>query len=94
MYVSNSGQNRTGWADVRYDELIAAAAREADDTRRFALFREAERILCEEELPIIPVYFKRGNYLLRPDFAGLYDNVRDVLPLHRVIPPGRGSVSQ
>ena len=87
MYVSDSGQNRTGWANPDYDELIAAAAREADDARRFELFAEAERILCEQGLPIIPIYFKRGNYLLRPGFAGLHDNIRDVLPLHRVIPP-------
>lgn len=84
MFTSGSGQNRTGWENVEYDHLIAAAAREADNAKRFALFRAAERILCEEELPIIPLFFKRGNYLLNPRFGGVRDNVRDILPIHRV----------
>ena len=84
MFTSTSGQNRTGWAHARYDELIASAAREADNVRRLALLREAERILCEEELPIIPLFFRTGNFLLKPRFAGLRDNPREILPIHRV----------
>ena len=84
LFTSASGQNRTGWENAEYDRLIAAAVREQDDARRFALLAEAERILCEQELPIVPLYFKRGNYLLRPTFTGVMDNVRDLLPIHRV----------
>lgn len=84
MFTSLSGQNRTGWSSPEYDRLIAEAAAEADGARRFALLREAERILCLEELPILPVYHMRGNFLLRPGFTGLEDNVRGVLPIHRV----------
>ena len=60
------------------------AAVEPDNARRFEQFHEAERILCEDELPIIPIFFKRGNYLLNPAFGGVGDNIRDVLPIHRV----------
>lgn len=84
MYTSASGQNRTGWSHAEYDRLVAAAAAEADDEQRFARFQEAERILCEEELPILPIFFRRGNYLLNPRCTGLHDNVRDVLLIHRV----------
>ncbi len=84
MFTTGNGQNRTGWSNAEYDRLIAAAALEGDDARRFALFRQAERILCEEELPIIPLFFKTGNFLLRSRFCGLHDNLRDVLPIHRV----------
>lgn len=83
-FTSTSGQNRTGWANAEYDSLIAAAAREADNARRYALLAEAERILCEIELPIIPVYFRTGNHLLRPTFGGVNSNVRDLLPIHRI----------
>jgi oligopeptide transport system substrate-binding protein len=89
MFTSLSGQNRTGWACAEYDRLIAQAAGETDSARRFSLLREAERILCEEELPILPVYFMRGNFLLRPGFTGLEDNLRGVLPIHRVQRGGR-----
>jgi oligopeptide transport system substrate-binding protein len=84
MFTTGDGQNRTGWSNMEYDDLIARAAREPDNERRFTLLAAAERILCEEELPIIPVFHRRGNFLLRPSFTGLNDNLRDVLPIHRV----------
>ena len=84
MYVSGSGQNRTGWSDPRYDALIHEAAAEADNRRRFERLSAAEARLCEQA-PIIPLYFKRGNYLLRTSFGGVADNVRDILPIHRVV---------
>ncbi|MEW6197381.1 MAG: peptide ABC transporter substrate-binding protein [Planctomycetota bacterium] len=84
LFVSVSGHNRTGWTHAEYDRLVGEAAGEADDARRYALLAAAERILCEEELPIIPVFHRRGNYLLNPRFTGLRDNVRDLLQIHRV----------
>ncbi|MGD8451323.1 MAG: peptide ABC transporter substrate-binding protein [Phycisphaerae bacterium] len=84
MFATGDGQNRTGWSDLRYDELIAAAAREPDNERRYEQLAEAERILCTEGVPIITVFHRRGNFLLRPGFAGLNDHVRDLLPIHRV----------
>lgn len=86
MFTTDSGQNRTGWSHAEYDRLIAAAAQEPDNARRFALLREAERILCQGELPIIPVFHRRGNYLLNPRFTGVADNPRDLLQFHRVQP--------
>ena len=86
MFTTAGGQNRTGWSNAEYDRLIAGAAAEADNARRFALFHDAERILCEEELPIIPLFFRRGNFLLNPRFGGVRDNVRDILAIHRVRP--------
>lgn len=84
MFTTGSGQNRTGFSNAAYDGLIAAAAGEPDPERRFSLFQQAERILCVDELPIIPLFERSGNYLLRERFTGLKDNVRDYLPIHRV----------
>lgn len=84
MFTTASGQNRTGWSHPEYDRLIAAAASTPDNARRFDLFRAAERILCEDEVPILTVFYRRGNYLLSPRFTGLNNNVRDLLPIHRV----------
>lgn len=84
MFTTGNGQNRTGWSNAEYDAALAAAAREADDARRYALLCEAERILCEEALPILPLYHRRGNYLLRTDFHGVSDNIREYFPLHAI----------
>lgn len=86
MFITDGGQNRTGWSSARYDELLRTAAREPDDEQRFALLAAAERILVVDELPIIPAFHRTGNFLLSPRFEGLYDNPRDLAPIHRVRP--------
>ncbi len=83
MFTSVSGQNRTGWKHAEYDRLISAALREPDAGRRFSLFTDAERILCEQELPIIPLYFKTGNYVLSPRIILPGAPLRDGLAIHR-----------
>ncbi len=84
MFTTGNGQNRTGWSNREYDALIARAANEPDPSRRLALLQAAERILCVTETPIVPLYFRRGNFLLNPRFEGLHDNLREYLPLHHV----------
>ena len=60
MFVTDGGNNETGWSNTHYDALIAAAALENDKDQRFALFREAEKILVEDEMPICPLYYYVG----------------------------------
>lgn len=84
MFTTGNGQNRTGWSNAAYDDAIREAAIKSDNARRFAYLREAERILCEEQLPVIPLYFRRGNFLLSPAFAGVNDNVREYFPLSAI----------
>ncbi len=57
MFVTGGGNNNTGWSNKHYDELIAAAGRENDHDKRFALFREAEKILVTDEAPVCPLYY-------------------------------------
>lgn len=84
MFVTGGGRNLTGWSDPRYDAAIAAAAVEGDIRARLGLLREAERILCEEELPIIPLFTMRGTALLRERFAGVTLDMQVVVPVHRL----------
>jgi oligopeptide transport system substrate-binding protein len=83
LFVTDDGHNLTGWSNAEYDRLIATAAREPDNARRYALLQAAERLLCEEELPILPIFHRRGNHVLKTRFGNLYDNPRDLLPIHR-----------
>lgn len=84
MWVTDGGNNRTGWSHERYDALIEQANLETDAQRRLALLREAEEILCVEELPIIPVYTYRVVRLLRPHVQGWYNNFQAHHPLKYV----------
>lgn len=75
MWVTDGGNNRTGWSDPRYDELVLRCAPAAPDReRRYRCFREAEAILMEA-MPVIPIFFATRNYLARPSVRGLPANL-------------------
>ena len=80
MFVTGGGNNRTGWSTKQYDKLIAAAAAEPDTTKRLGLFREAEDLLIDREMPIMPVYFYSNLSLRTPSVKGFHGNPRDLHP--------------
>ena len=69
------------WARTT-DELIAAAGREDDAEKRFAYFREAEKILVTDEMPICPLYYYVGIQFYDPKkLGGVEANLLDEHPL-------------
>jgi oligopeptide transport system substrate-binding protein len=83
MYVTNGDNNNTGFSNAEYDKLIAAAAREPDQTKRTGLLQAAERLLMEE-MPIIPVYYYVSRNMVRPYVRGFYNTLQDMHPLHAI----------
>ena len=82
MFLTDGGNNRTGWSSAPYDQLIAAAAREVDTKKRFDIFREAERMLVSEEMPICPLYYYVGIQFYDPErLGGIEPNLLDEHPL-------------
>ncbi len=55
IMCSGSDNNRTGWSDARYDELIERARREQESWVRADLLLEAARILRHES-PVVPLF--------------------------------------
>ncbi|HEV7927241.1 MAG TPA: peptide ABC transporter substrate-binding protein [Verrucomicrobiae bacterium] len=85
LFRSDNGNNRTGWANARYDALMDEANRQVDLTRRAALLREVEMILVHDEVPIIPIYFYVGfNYYNPERIKGIYPNILDDHPLNAI----------
>ena len=70
------GNNKTGWANLEYEKLVNQANEIQDTEKRFALLREAEKILIDE-MPIIPIYTYVRQYQLSDDVKGLYPNYLD-----------------
>ena len=70
------GNNRTGWSNQEFDELVGKANATADQEERYRLLGEAEKILIDE-LPIIPVYTYVRSYQLSPDVKGYSPNYLD-----------------
>ena len=82
MFVTNGGNNRTGWSNPTYDALLRAAAQEINSQRRMNLFQRAETILCADELPILPLYYYVGIQFYDPKkISGIEPNVLDEHPL-------------
>lgn len=82
MFVTGGGNNRTGWSNAQYDALLAAASRESNPKKRMAILQRAEKILCEVELPILPLYYYVGVQFFNPmKLSGIEANVLDEHPL-------------
>jgi oligopeptide transport system substrate-binding protein len=77
LWVTNGGNNRTGWGNPQYDALIRKAAVTADANARLEIFQEAEKILMDE-LPIIPLYIYTNKHMLSKKVSGYYDNAQDI----------------
>jgi oligopeptide transport system substrate-binding protein len=86
MFTSNDGNNRTGWKNPRYDELIRNANDEPDLQAREKLFQQAETLLVHDEPPIIPLYFYVGiNYFDTNKIQGICPNILDNHPLQYIL---------
>lgn len=83
MWVTDGGNNRTGWADADYDRLIQQAAQEPDPAARLTRFGEAESILLRE-MPIAPIYFYVRSMLIQPTVQGWYPTLLDHHPYKHV----------
>ena len=92
LFTSNDGNNRTGWKNAHYDELIRQANQEPDLKAREKLFQQAETILVRDEVPIVPIYFYVGiNYYDTNRIQGIYPNILDNHPLQAIRKASRGS---
>ncbi|MES2738580.1 MAG: peptide ABC transporter substrate-binding protein [Verrucomicrobiota bacterium] len=81
LFTTGNGNNRTGWANQKYDGLIAAAAREVDIARRNGIFQQAEQTLVRDEAAVIPVYYYVGVQFYRDEkLKGVQGNLIDDHP--------------
>jgi oligopeptide transport system substrate-binding protein len=77
LYLTDGGNNNTGYADPEYDRLIQETAPQARTREeRFAAFYKAETMLMEQ-MPIIPVYTYTSHHLIHPSVCGLPPNLMD-----------------
>src|SRR5699024_7793305 len=67
LFVTDGGNNNTGYANPEYDELIEAANAETDDeAARWQSLVDAEHLLLTEDAAVGPLYQRVQNYLLSP----------------------------
>lgn len=85
LFISGSGNNRTGFADPEYDALIAEAAAETDPAARYRTLARAESRLVEDLAVVAPVYFYVGVQFYHPDrLGGVEPNLLDEHPFQEI----------
>jgi oligopeptide transport system substrate-binding protein len=78
-FLSDSGNNRTGFSNAEYDRMVKEAARLGDQAKRYELFQKAEAILMDE-MPILPIYFYTRVFLIHPSVRGWNPTILDHHP--------------
>jgi oligopeptide transport system substrate-binding protein len=77
LWTKDSGNNKSGWANERYDELVLRRIPTMKTQQeRFAAFYEAETILINE-MPIIPIYTYDNKHLIDTVVKGSPPNIMD-----------------
>ena len=84
LFSSYSPQNYSRWKNSRYDRLLEQAARELNEQKRVRLYNEAQRLLCEEDVPIVPLFTTAESTVLNPRYSGLEYNSMGRLVLRDV----------
>lgn len=79
MWTSDSTNNRAKWSNHEYDKLMVDASVTSEQSLRFDLFQEAEKLLMEQA-PIIPLYYYTSMALISPQLKGWYPNTLDHHP--------------
>ncbi|MEI0516944.1 peptide ABC transporter substrate-binding protein [Brachyspira murdochii] len=80
LFTSYNTQNNGGYSNQRYDELIGEAMSTDDNNIRMKAMHEAEKILIQEDMGAIPIYFFTEPLLVNPK---LKDVVYNPLGFHK-----------
>lgn len=84
LYLTDGGNNNTGFSDPRYDEMILKLAPQAKTREeRYRIFYEAETMLMEQ-MPILPIFTYTSKHLMHPSVKGMPANLMDSLNLKYV----------
>ncbi|MCH7713457.1 MAG: peptide ABC transporter substrate-binding protein, partial [Chloroflexi bacterium] len=79
LFQSESSNNHTNYDSPQVDALLLEARTETDETRRFALYNQAERLILEDA-PWVPLWYSGERYIL------VKPNVQDYYQTPLVIP--------
>ncbi|MDF0727914.1 peptide ABC transporter substrate-binding protein [Cytobacillus sp. S13-E01] len=74
LWVTDGGNNKTGYSNPEYDRLIneAKTTLSGDPVARFEAMQEAERILLEEDAAVGPLYQRGTSQLMQEYVKNVY----------------------
>ena len=75
LMTSYSENNHTEWGDPLYDSLVEKAGSLEDKKEREKLYKQAQQILTESAVAVIPIYSSRSHWLISDRMATFPLNV-------------------
>ncbi len=84
MMVTGNGQNDSAFSNPKYDKLMKDAAACPNPTERFKILAQAENMLMQKQMPILPLYHYINLMAIKPYVKGLYPNARDIHPFKNI----------
>ncbi len=67
-----SNANKLHWNNENYTDLLNKAFRQHDVKQRKELYQAAEHILCQEEIAVIPLFYREIAFLTTPQLQWTY----------------------
>jgi ABC-type oligopeptide transport system substrate-binding subunit len=61
--------------ELEFDALTKAAGAEQDPAKRLEMYKQAEKILSEEEAAYAPIYYYSGVYMTKPWLSRTYQKL-------------------
>ncbi len=77
LFTSASENNYMGWKNAAYDELVEKAVSTTDEAQRRRYYLEAQKILLEDEVALMPLFLNSHQALVRTGLDGVSLNVLD-----------------
>ncbi|NTW05172.1 MAG: peptide ABC transporter substrate-binding protein [Peptococcaceae bacterium] len=70
LFITQGGNNLTGWSSKTYDDLVAKANSTGDQKIRMEAMHSAEAVLIQE-MPVMPIYFYTNPGLIKDSLKGV-----------------------
>lgn len=83
-FVTGNGNNDSGYSNPEYDALMEAAAEELDPAKRMSILHQAERMVVEEDCPVLPILHPTELIAVSPRVSGITPNGRMWFPFRYV----------
>lgn len=77
IFTSSSENNYMGWKNARYDQLVEKAVSTADEASRKHYYLEAQKLLLQDEVVLMPLFLNSHQALVRSNLNGVHLNVLD-----------------
>ena len=74
--------NYTRFANANFDKLYEVALTETNDSMRYDLYREMDKIIVKEA-PVVPLWYDMAIHLVQTNVTGFYPNGLNLLELRK-----------